>query len=43
MMLAGGEVNSWRRFAAEAERAAAVQRQALERFLEEAMNHDRPG
>jgi hypothetical protein len=42
MMLAGGEVNSWRRFAAEAERSAIVQRQALERFLEAAMQHDRP-
>lgn len=42
MVLAGGEVNSWRRFAAEAERAAIAQNRALERFLQAAMDHDRP-
>jgi hypothetical protein len=40
MALLSGEVNSWRRYAAEAGQAAVRQQQVLESFLEAALNHE---
>lgn len=39
MMLVGGDVASWKRYADEAERAARALRDALERYLEQAQKH----
>lgn len=37
--LIGGELNSWKRYAAEAAAAAERQRQALDAYIEEAKDH----
>lgn len=37
--LIGGELNSWKRYAAEAAAAAARQREALDAYIEEARGH----
>jgi hypothetical protein len=39
LMLVGGEMETWRRFALEAERTAQEHRDALERFVEHAIGH----
>jgi hypothetical protein len=39
LMLVGGEMETWRRYALDAERTAQEHREALERFVERAIGH----